>query len=213
MSDDQETAPEAETGTVDGEAESADGEATADGEREDLVARVAAEDEDLAADVEARIADLEAEIGEREAELDDRTDQLKRVQADFQNYKKRAKKRQTQLEERATEGLVERLLDVRDNLNRAVESEHEDVTSLKEGVEMTLREFDRVLEDENVAEIAPETGSDVDPGRHEVLMRVESEQEEGTVAEVYQPGYEMGEKVLRAAQVTVSDGTGSGDGE
>ena len=175
-------------------------------ERDDIVARVAEHDEGLASEVEERVAALEAEVEERGAELDEREDRLKRTQADFQNYKKRAKKRQDQLEARATEGLVERLLDVRDNLNRALSDDHEDVASLKEGVEMTLREFDRILSDENVSEIAPETGSEVDPRRHEVLMRVESEHEEGTVAEVYQPGYEMGEKVLRAAQVTVSEG-------
>ncbi len=155
---------------------------------------------------EARIEELEAELEEREDRIDDLESRLKRTQADFQNYKKRAKKRQQQVEERATEDLVDRLLGVRDNLKRAVEEESEDVGSLKEGVEMTLSEFDRVLENEDVSEVAPEPGSEVDPQRHEVMLRVESEQPEGTVAEVYTPGYEMAEKVLRPAQVTVSEG-------
>ncbi|ADJ15879.1 nucleotide exchange factor GrpE [Halalkalicoccus jeotgali] len=156
---------------------------------------------------EGRIAELEAELEEREERIEELESRLKRTQADFQNYKKRAKKRQEQLEKRATEDLVTRLLDVRDNLKRALEEESEDAESLKQGVEMTLSEFDRVLEDERVSEVAPEPGAEVDPQRHEVMMRVESDQPEGAIDEVYTPGYEMSEKVLRPAQVTVSDGT------
>jgi len=176
-----------------------------------LVAEVATTDAELATDLEAHLADLEAEATEAEERADDLESKLKRERADFQNYKKRAKKRQEQLKDRATEDLVENLLDVRDNLQRAVEDDHDDVASLKEGVELTLDELDRVFAEENVAEIAPDPGAETDPQRHEVMMQVDSDQPEGTVAEVYQPGYEMGEKVLRAAQVTVSEGDGSGE--
>ena len=178
-----------------------------------LVAEVATEDAQLATDLEQHLAELEADRAEAEERAEDFESRLKRKQADFQNYKKRAKKRQEQLKERATEDLVENLLDVRDNLKRALDAEHDDVESLREGVEMTLTELDRVFEDENVSEIAPEPGEETDPKRHEVMMRVESDQPEGTVADVYQPGYEMGEKVLRAAQVTVSEGESDGDRE
>jgi molecular chaperone GrpE len=176
-----------------------------------LVAEVATTDAELATDLEAHLADLEAEAAEAEERADDLESKLKRERADFQNYKKRAKKRQEQLKDRATEDLVENLLDVRDNLQRAVEDDHDDVASLKEGVELTLDELDRVFAEENVAEIAPDPGTETDPQRHEVMMQVDSDQPEGTVAEVYQPGYEMGGKVLRAAQVTVSEGDGSGE--
>ncbi len=71
---------------------------------------------------------------------------------------------------------------------------------------MTLREFDRILEDENVSEIDPDPGTETDPQRHEVMMQVDSDQPEGTVADVYTPGYEMGGKVIQNAQVTVSNG-------
>ncbi|WP_158057641.1 nucleotide exchange factor GrpE [Halorussus halophilus] len=180
-------------------------EPTLSEQSEALVAEVAAADDELAADLEAHLADLESEKEEAKAEAEDFESRLKRKQADFQNYKKRAKKRQEQMEARATEDLVERLLDVRDNLKRAVEDDHENVESLKEGVEMTLKELDRVFADEDVAEIDPDPGAETDPQRHEVMMKIDSEHPEGTVADVYQPGYEMGEKVLRPAQVTVSD--------
>ncbi|EFW92600.1 GrpE protein [Haladaptatus paucihalophilus DX253] len=195
----------------------ADGDATGDEtpdedvlgpETTSLVARVAVEDESLAADVEDRLVALESERRELDEEVDDLEARLRRNRADFKNYKKRAKKRQKQLEKRATEDLIERLIDVRDNLRRAVEDEHEDVESLREGVELTLRELDRVFEDENVSQIHPESGEEVDPQRHEVMLRVESDHPEDTIADVYQPGYEMADKVLQAAQVTVSDGSG-----
>lgn len=163
--------------------------------------------EETAEPTDDRVETLEAELEEREERIDELESRLKRTQADFQNYKKRAKKRQAQMEERATEELVERLLDVRDNLNRALEEESDDVEALREGVKMTLAEFDRVLDAENVREVAPDPGTEVDPQRHEVMLRVESDQPEGSIDEVYTPGYEMGERVLRPAQVTVSDGS------
>ncbi|WP_458187377.1 nucleotide exchange factor GrpE [Haladaptatus sp. NG-WS-4] len=177
-------------------------------EETNLVARVATEDESLAAEVEEHVSTVESERRELERQVEDLEARLKRKQADFQNYKKRAKKRQEQLEKRATEDLVTRLIDVRDNLKRAVEEDHENVESLREGVELTLKELDRVFEDENVAEIDPDPGEEVDPQRHEVMLRVESDHPEDTIADVYQPGYEMAEKVLQSAQVTVSDGNG-----
>jgi molecular chaperone GrpE len=191
---------------TDAEAEAEEQETVLGPESTKLVAEVATQDAQLATDLEAHLAGLEADKQEAEERAEDLESELKRNRADFQNYKKRAKKRQEQMKERATEDLVENLLDVRDNLKRALDSEHDDVESLREGVEMTMKELDRVFEDENVSEIAPEPGSETDPQRHEVMMTVESDQPEGTVADVYQPGYEMGEQVLRAAQVTVSDG-------
>jgi len=204
--------PHAGGATAESAGDGTDEAAGGDADELDLVARVAAHDEELAAEVAEvttgarRVADLESEIDALEVEKDDLEERLRRTQADFQNYKKRAKKRQEQLQARATEDLVERLLDVRDNLSRALDDESGDVEGLREGVELTLAEFDRVLDDEGVGEIAPEPGDEVDPTRHEVLMRVESDRPADTVAEVYRPGYEMGEKVLQTAQVTVSDG-------
>lgn len=156
-------------------------------------------------ELEAERERLETRVAEAEAERDDLTARLKRKAADFENYKKRQQRQREQLEEAATERLVTRLLDVRDNLKRALDEEAEDVDSLREGVKLTLTEFDRVLDAEDVAEIDPTPGTAVDPERHEVMLQVDSEQPEGHIAEVYQSGYEMGEKVLRPAQVTVSD--------
>ncbi|EMA01262.1 nucleotide exchange factor GrpE [Haloferax denitrificans] len=202
-------AEDAATG-ADGEASSAESaaeESDAAGDGPTVADRVAEYDDDLAAEVaalEARVADLEAERDEAEATAEELQSRLKRTQADFQNYKKRAKKRQSQIKDRATEDFVERVVTVRDNLVRALDQD--DDADIRGGLESTLKEFDRILEDENVEIIDPEPGTDVDPNRHEVMMRVDSDQPADTVADVFQPGYEMADKVIRAAQITVSKG-------
>lgn len=175
---------------------------------ESLVERVEESDpRDLAhelASLRTRIDGLEGELDAKESENEDLTEKLKRKQADFQNYKKRMEKRREDEQRRATEDLVTRLLDVRDNLKRALDQDED--TDIRGGVESTLRQFDDELEAENVEVIEPEPGEDVDPHRHEVLVRVDSEQPEGTIAEGHRPGYLMADSVLREAQVTVSDG-------
>jgi molecular chaperone GrpE len=177
---------------------------------ESLVERVTESDpESVAHELAAlrtRVEELEDQLAAREAELDDVTEKLKRKQADFQNYKKRMEKRREQEKQRATEDLVERLVDVRDNLVRALEQEAADADDIRSGIETTLSQFDRVLTEENVDVVDPEPGEEVDPHTHEVLMRVDSDQPEGTVDDVHRPGYVMAEKVIQTAQVTVSDG-------
>lgn len=174
-------------------------------ETEDQSADEEATSEELGAIREERDT-LATRVEELEAERDELEGRLKRTAADFENYKKRQAKKHEQLKDAATEDLLERLLDVRDNLKRAIEQASADGESLREGVELTLAEFDRVLDAEDVSEIDPEPGAQVDPQRHEVMMRVAGEQPEGHVEAVYNVGYEMAGNVLRAAQVGVSDG-------
>jgi molecular chaperone GrpE len=202
-------------GAEDGTAESAaaDGaDADSDSDASDLTARVADYDEELAeevAEVESRLADAEAERDEKEERIEELEDALKRSKADFKNYKKRAKKRQEEIRERATEDFVGRVVSVRDNLVRALDQD--EAADIRPGIESTLEEFDRILEEENVSPIDPDPGETADPTRHEVLMRVDDDRPEGSIVEVYRPGYEMADAVLREAQVTVSTGAGDGD--
>ncbi|MFB6309796.1 MAG: nucleotide exchange factor GrpE [Salinirussus sp.] len=151
-----------------------------------------------------RVTDLEATVAEQEAEIDDLESRLARKQADFQNYKQRQQERLEDEKARATEELIKRLLDVRDNLARALEQDAD--ADIRPGVESTLRQLDEEFERENVQRIEPDPGDETDPHRHEVLMRVDSDRPEGRVVDVHRPGYEMAEKVLRPAQVTVSTG-------
>jgi molecular chaperone GrpE len=154
---------------------------------------------------------VEAELETTREEAEDFESRLKRKQADFQNYKKRQKEKLAEEKQRATEDLVERLLAVRDNLARALDQDED--ADIRGGVESTLEQFDQQLERENVEPIEPEPGQTTDPTRHEVLATVDSDQPEDTIAHVHRPGYEMAGKVLRPAQVTISDGTADGDGD
>ena len=175
------------------------------GRLDELEERLKARDQEVAEQA-VRIEDLEGQLDAKDEQVQELTSKLKQTQADFQNYKKRRDRQEEEIRERATEDLVERLLDVRDNLRRAIDADAQDLEGLTEGVKMTLKEFDRVLDAEGVEKVDPEPGSTVDPTEHEVMIRTESEQPEGTIAEVYQPGYRMGEKLIRSARVTVSEG-------
>ncbi len=176
----------------------------------ELVERVEERDAEAVAGeiagLRSAVSELEEQLVEREAEVEDLESRLARKQADFQNYKKRQEQRMEDVQARATEDLVTRLLDVRDNLARALEQGED--ADIRGGVESTLQQFDEELDQENVAVIEPEPGAETDPTRHEVLMRVDSDRPEGRVEDLHRPGYEMGGKVLRPAQVTVSDGSG-----
>lgn len=187
---------------------------TAEGDTDDvteqsvssLVAEITDADETLAEpanELQRRIEKLEAETDDNEAEIEELTEKLSRARADFKNYKKRTKEKQKEMKARATEDLVEKLTKVRDNLVRALDQD--DDADIRPGVETTLESFNRALEDENVEFISPEAGDDVDPKRHEVMQRVDSDQPAGTIVDIYQEGYEMAGTVLRPARVTVSD--------
>ena len=189
--EDREPAAESEADATEAEQEAS----AEDALDRSLIERIGEHDEELAEAVETERADYEERI-------DDLESKLTRKQADFQNFKKRQQKKLEQQRARATEDLVERLLPVRDNLARALEQDGD--ANIREGVEQTLGELDRVLEDEGVERIEPEAGEEPDPERHEVLMRVESDRPAGVIDELYRPGYEMGERVIRTAQVTVS---------
>lgn len=188
----------------------------------DLLADAVEEhDDELAADLrtyidkqDAQIQNLQdtvedqaEEIVSLEEEIDELQSKLKRKQADFQNYKKRQQREQERIQTRVTKDLIDRFLSVRDDLERAIESDHDDIDDIREGIRMTLQSFDHVLDAEDVTEINPDAGEDTDPHRHEVMMRVDADQPAGTVVDVYQPGYQLSEDdIIRPAQVTVSTG-------
>ena len=204
----------ADAASANGTAEATAGEASGESGEDDanarggeaLAAAVAEHDAALArevAELEAELDETREELLEAEEEVDELTSKLARVKADFSNYKQRAKRKQDEIRERASEQLVERITPVRNDLLRALDQE--EGSDLRPGVESTLEKFDEVLAEEGVEPIAPEPGDEVDPSRHQVMLRVESDRPEGTVHEVYEPGYEMGDRVVSEAKVTVSD--------
>ena len=147
--------------------------------------------------------ELEAVQGER----DELLDTLQRVQAEFDNYRKRAARDQESLVARASERLVKELLPVLDDLERALEAAaaHEEA-KLEEGVALVARSLADALRREGLEEVV--TDGKFDPHVHEALLSQPSKAEEGSVIEVLQKGYRLGDRVLRPARVMVSSGDG-----
>jgi molecular chaperone GrpE len=148
-------------------------------------------------------AELEERLAEVERERDEYLNDLKRVAADFENYRKRVARDQEGLVARAHERLVKELLPVLDDLERALEAaaQHEEA-KLEEGVRLVHRELVEALAREGLHEV--ETDGQFDPHVHEALLSQPSEQEDGSVMEVLQKGYRLGDRVLRPARVVVS---------
>jgi molecular chaperone GrpE len=139
------------------------------------------------------------------AERDEYLELLQRVQADFENYRKRAARDQERLVAHAHERLVRELLPVLDDLERALEAaEQHEEAKLVEGVKLVEQSLRRVLAKEGVAEI--ETAGAFDPHVHEALLtKPGSGADSGSVLEVVQRGYRVGDRVVRPAKVIVAE--------
>jgi molecular chaperone GrpE len=154
---------------------------------------------------------LEEQVAALEAERDEHLNDLKRVAAEFENYRKRVARDQESLVARAHERLVKELLPVLDDLERALAAaeEHEEA-KLEEGVRLVHRELAAALQREGLAEI--DTDGQFDPHVHEALLSQPSDAEEGSVIEVVQKGYTLGDRVVRPARVVVAAPKPEADG-
>ncbi len=148
---------------------------------------------------------LEDRLQALEAERDEYLNDLQRLAAEFENYRKRAAREQADFATRATERLVKELLPVLDDLERALEAAaaHEEA-KLEEGVRLVQRALAAALKREGLVEIAAD--GPFDPHVHEALLSQQAEDAEpGTVLAVLQKGYRLGDRVLRPARVIVAE--------
>ena len=139
-------------------------------------------------------------LAEVTRERDEYLDTLQRLKAEFDNYRKRVARDQQELAARAHERLVGRLVPVLDDLERAIAHEGD----IDDGVRLIHRQLSDSLAKEGLAEIPTE--GKFDPHTQEALLSQPSEAEEGTVIQVLQKGYRLGDRVLRPARVVVSAG-------
>ena len=152
----------------------------------------------------------EDEVGDGDAAL---KDQLLRALADAENARRRAKKDVEDARAYAISRFAQDLLGVADNLGRALESipaerrESDDaVKAIAEGIEMTAREFETALERHGITRIDP-LGEKFDYNLHQALFETaETDQPDGTVVQVFQTGYRIGDRLLREAMVGVAKG-------
>ena len=149
------------------------------------------------------------------AERDDFKDRMLRIAAEFENWKKRAKKEQTDGVNEARERVLKDMLEVIDNLERAVAMQTSaggnggvDGSAVLKGVDIVLRLFKQKLERYEVRPFDA-TGQPFDPRVHEAISRVEHKEiPAGSVAVELQKGYRVGDRLLRPALVSVSAGNG-----
>ncbi|RBW70495.1 nucleotide exchange factor GrpE [Bacillus taeanensis] len=141
------------------------------------------------------------------AELEDTKTRLLRTQADFDNFRRRSRDEKAAAAKYRAKDLVESLLPVIDNFERAlaVEVKDEQSKSVLQGMEMVYRQLKDALEKEGVEEINA-VGESFDPHYHQAVMQVQSEDHESnTVIEVLQKGYQLKDRVIRPAMVKVSE--------
>ena len=146
----------------------------------------------------------DTELNSVKLELEETTDRLKRLMADFDNFKKRSAKEREGLYNSLLSDIVSSFLPVVDNLEKAVNSNTED-GGYKQGVELVLKQFMDVLNSLGVKEIEG-IGSTFNPEYHEAVSLVQDETlGEKEIKEVFRKGYKIGEKVIRHAMVIVAN--------
>ncbi len=153
-------------------------------------------------------------LADARAETAKMKDAWLRTAADFDNFRKRARKEMEDARRNGREDLLRAVLPVFDNLERAIQSAQRtsDVKAMADGLAMVQRQFVEALGREGISRV-PTVGQPFDPGVHEAIQQVEtSDHPPGTVLAEVQPGYTQGERLMRAAMVVVAKAKAS-DGE
>ena len=149
-------------------------------------------------------SDVSEELKKCQTELDDTTDRLKRIMAEFENYKKRSSKERENLYGSIIADIVEKMLPVLDNLEKAVEAKTKD-TNYKAGVELVLKQYQDVLTSFGVKKIET-VGQTFDPEIHEAVSSVQDDKYgEKEIVQEFRTGYMVGNKVIRHAMVVVAN--------
>ena len=147
---------------------------------------------------------LEEQIRLKDEEILKQKDTFLREKAELENFKKRLTKEKEDFVQFANERLLKELLQIEDNLERAMAAPNATLESLKEGVEMIQKQFKDFLKNQKVEAIEA-LGKPFDPNLHEVLNQQESEEhEENTVIEEYSKGFTLNGRILRSAKVVIS---------
>lgn len=158
------------------------------------------------AETEARAQaepDVQAEVA-AEAQAQEYLQMLQRVQADFDNFRRRIRIEKEEAQKYCSQRLITSLLPVLDNFERALNAGGEDVQSFMAGMELIFRQFRDVLEKEGLQAIQA-VGEEFDPTKHEAVMTVASpEHANNTVVEDLQKGYLLLDRVIRPAMVKVA---------
>ncbi|KIF81752.1 protein GrpE [Noviherbaspirillum autotrophicum] len=146
----------------------------------------------------------EEKLAAAEAKAAEMQDAYLRAKADTENIRRRAQDDIAKAHKFAIENFAEALVPVKDSLEMALKLDTPSVESLKEGVEMTLKQLSTAFERNRLLEINPTPGEKLDPMKHQAISMVPAQQEANTIVNVLQKGYTIADRLLRPALVTVA---------
>jgi len=147
---------------------------------------------------------LEQQLAEAQAQVQSQREAMLRALADAENARKRYQAEAASSQKYAIERFAETLLPVVDSLEAALANKDASPEALRDGVQLTLRQLSQALEKARVSAIAPVPGERFDPHRHQAMAAVEADSEPNTVVATMQKGYQLHDRVLRPALVTVA---------
>ena len=161
----------------------------------DAAAEAEAPDEDAAA--------LKAQVESLKAAFEEKDNRVKRLQADFENFRRRTSKEREELANVVTQDLLKSMLPILDNFDRAMAAEQKDNESFQKGVEMIYTQLNETLKNAGL-ELIDTAGQKFDPNFHQAVMRVENpDLEDDTIAQELQKGYIVKGRVIRPSMVQV----------
>ncbi|SFH77642.1 molecular chaperone GrpE [Selenomonas ruminantium] len=147
--------------------------------------------------------DAQQQVEKLTAELKEQTDRSLRLQADFENFRRRTSKEKEELAAVVTQGILKDMLPLLDNFERAMAAEAKDGEAFQKGVEMIFTQFGEVLKKNGLEKIETE-GQKFDPNFHQAVMRVQNEElEDDDIAQELQKGYMVKGRVIRPSMVQV----------
>ena len=185
------------------EAEAAENAGTADADAETADAPEGAESADGAAEAAESAEDLQKKVETLAAALQEKDNRLKRLQADFENFRRRTSKEREEIGNVVTQELLKNLLPIVDNFDRAMATEQQDGKAFQKGVEMIYTQLGETLKNAGLEPIETE-GQKFDPNFHQAVMRVENpDLDDDTIAQELQKGYIVKGKVIRPSMVQV----------
>lgn len=155
------------------------------------------------ADTAENEVDLQAELEKLTAEVKEKSDKALRLQADFENFRRRTSKEKDELAAVVTQGVMKDMLPLLDNFERAMAAETTDMEAFQKGVEMIFTQFQEVLKKNGLEHIETE-GKKFDPNFHQAVMRVQNDKlEDDDIAQELQKGYMVKGRVIRPSMVQV----------
>lgn len=175
-------------------------EASAEAEAEEVEDQNDAEVDEAA---ETETSDEAQQLEKLAADLKEKEERVLRLQADFENFRRRTAKEKEELSAVVTQGILKDMLPLLDNFERAMAAEAKDGEAFQKGVEMIFTQFGEVLKKNGLEKIETE-GQKFDPNFHQAVMRVQNEElEDDDIAQELQKGYMVKGRVIRPSMVQV----------